>query len=492
VNVTYEQAAKVTAAVEEALKRKRQIEALVGNSVVDTIKLMNPRYSPGRFHLEIGAVVDQFIAEVKAGEMPWYIVNAPPRHGKTETVGRGLPRRVFGSMPGSKILYATSTDDRAREVSNKVKTGVEQMYEAGIPHLKPADIWTNQEWYTESDNAWTAVGKGSATGGIGANIVVIDDVTGSDENARSKAFMESAYNWVENDILSRLETGGGVLLMETRRGLNDLAGWADSRYGGRFKKFVWPCRATEATQDWRQPGDFLWPERFGQKWFDNSPQLLANNVMWETLYQQNPIPRGGSVIHRDWIDGAVYYGEPADYAGAADVVIITVDGAAETKQSNDPTAIQVWAARGGQYFLIEALCLRLESPEVVGVVKQLASVYNPHAIVVENTSSGRAIRQYLERQLRGVIGHDVHGHSGDKVARMTPYVPVWAAGNVRICATATYRHRYTNEVTAVPRAQHDDEFDATTIALSYFHGLGATSVDREALLGAVDESADLW
>lgn len=492
MNLTYESAAGAARILEEAAKRKRQIDAIVGNSVVDTIKLMNPRYHPARFHLEIGAVVDQFLEEVRLGNMPWYIINAPPRHGKTETVGRGLPRRAFATMPGMQILYATSTDDRARQVSMTVKGGVEQMYKDGIRHLEPGEIWTTQEWYTTSGSAWNAVGKGSATGGIGANIVVIDDVTGSDEKARSKAFMDGAYEWVESDILSRLETGGGVLLMETRRGLNDLAGWANERYQGRFKQFVWPCRAMETTRDWRQPGEFLWPERFGQKWFDGSPQLTTNNVMWETLYQQNPIPRGGSIIHRSWIDDAVYYGDPLEYAQSADIVIITVDGAAEVKQSNDPTAIQVWALRGGQHFLIEALCLRLESPEVVGVVRQLAAVYNPHAIVVENTSSGRAIRQYLERELPGVIGHDVHGHSGDKVSRMTPYVPLWASGGVRVCATAPYRHRYTNEVTAVPRAQHDDEFDATTIALSYFHTLRVGAVDRNALLAAVDESVDLW
>jgi len=86
-------------------------------------KWRNRKFSPtaGGFHHRLATLCDEITDSAEQGRGRWVVINAPPRHGKSELVGRCMPARAMLRTPGFSVLYATSTDDRAREVSQRVR-----------------------------------------------------------------------------------------------------------------------------------------------------------------------------------------------------------------------------------------------------------------------------------------------------------------------------------------------------------------------------------
>lgn len=422
------------------------------------------RYKPGRWHRQIGAVCDDIASGILTGRAPWVALSAPPRHGKTEHVARGLPARLMALSPGASVLYATSTDDRAIEVSLAVRGLVERLSVA-YPHLRPSARWTATDWVTVGGNQWIGVGAGSATGGIGARLLVTDDVTGSAERQASEAWKRRARVWLQEDILTRGLPGAGWVNMETRRGLDDTQGWASETYGERITEHVWRCRAEEGDTDGRPPGELLWPEGgYDEAWLAGREDLRLGGRVWDTLYQQRPTQEGGEVIRSDWTAHR-YAGDPMVARRSCQRVIIAVDPSASTRDTADPTAIQVWGTRGRLRLLLYAETIRPH--DLTQRLIDLRATWRPDAIVIERTSIGEEIaRQLQQRGTGGVVTVPVPG-GRDKVARMTPYLPSWQAGDVQLPEGQPWVAPYVHEMVSVPRAAHDDQWDATTIALAY-------------------------
>ena len=257
------------------------------------------QYKPAKWHWQIGDVCDQIIEDARNRVSSWWILEAPPRHGKSEHVGRGMGPRLMALMPGASVLYCTSTDKRAREVSLSAQDLAIKLA-PHFPHLARGRPWESTEWTTEGGSAWVGCGAGGSTGGIGANLVVIDDVTGSARRQRSEAEKESLRRWIREDVLTRSE-GGPVVFMETRRGLDDVIGWVEQEFPGKCRRITWRFRSKGPEKhthpkDKRKPGDYLYPEKYGKEWHESQPQLVPGDPVYEALYVQEPIREGGEVL----------------------------------------------------------------------------------------------------------------------------------------------------------------------------------------------------
>lgn len=430
------------------------------------------RYQAHAFARSISAVCDQIAADAMAGRGTWYALEAPPRHGKSEHVGRILPARLMALMPGASVLYATSTDDRADDVSMAARAAVEKLAPA-FPHLRRGITWTRTSWVTEGGGRWTGVGSGVATGGIGAKLAVLDDVTGSAERQRSAAWKRATRRWLLEDAISRLE-GGPLVVMETRRGLDDISGWLESEYPGRLKRFTWRCRAEKGEQDGRKPGEYLWPEKFGAEWHASMPHLVDSSPIWSSLYQQRPTREGGTVILEEWLSHR-YAMTPEMAAHGCRGIVIAVDPAAKTSQHNDPTAIVVAGLRprgnGSDVLILHVEAKRREAPDTERRIEDLARYWNATArtsvtVLVEDTSVGQAWVPSLRRRGLTVLPVNVAGR-GDKVARMHPHLGRWAAGEILLPSAAPWVAEYVGEMVSVPDSAHDDQWDATSLLLGY-------------------------
>ncbi|MDM7921098.1 MAG: terminase family protein, partial [Pyrinomonadaceae bacterium] len=85
-------------------------------------------------------------------------------------------------------------------------------------------INTVSEWETHAGGGLRAVGVGGAVTGFGANFIVIDDPVKNRAQAESKTYRDRTWDWYNDDVLTRLEPGGGIILIQTRWHHDDLAG----------------------------------------------------------------------------------------------------------------------------------------------------------------------------------------------------------------------------------------------------------------------------
>lgn len=457
-------------AARRAERDKRRARDAVEGGVCAMLRWYRPTtYQPVAWQEDIGAVCDGMALAAVEGRAEWHMLGAPPRHGKSEHVGRAMGPRAMALRPGLSVLYLTSTEERAIDVSQAARGMVTALYKSGAyPHLAPGVPWKTTEWRTVGGNHWVGLGEGSATGGIGAHMIIPDDITGSDDRQASRAWKLGARRWFQGDALTRDAGGAVVCLMETRRGLDDMQGWASEEWPGRWQTHAWRCQGTD--------GSYLWPERYGATWHAGRPDLAPGTRVWETQYQQRPYREGGSVLLEAWLR-ATYPGDPMAAREDCARVWVAIDPAAKTAERNDPSAILVAGVmpdRSIRVLHVEAE--RRDYPALRQRVRDVAAWMRADGILVEDTSVGQALIPDLRLMGLAVRAVSVAGR-GDKVQRMAPQMVRWASGQVQWpdppapwCAMAR------GQLAAVPDSDHDDVWDAFSILLAWESAGASTSL----------------
>ena len=158
------------------------------------------------------------------------------------------------------------------------------------------------DWRTRAGGGVRAVGVGSGVTGRGANLIIIDDPVKSREEAESEAYRRRVWNWYRDDMYTRLEPNGALVLIQTRWHEADLAGRLldEARQGGEAWEVIsLPALADENDPLGRPPGAALCPERYDVPALERIRGVLGT-YSFEALYQQRPRPAEGALFKRQW------------------------------------------------------------------------------------------------------------------------------------------------------------------------------------------------
>lgn len=133
------------------------------------------------------------------------------------------------------------------------------------------------------------------------NCLIIDDPIKSREQAESETYREKIWNAYTDDLRTRLEPGGAIVIMHTRWHEDDLVGRIQARGRKEFVELNLPAIAEENDALGRSVGEALWSERYPIH------SLLAirddlGSYSWNALYQQRPHPAEGGILKRAWFD----------------------------------------------------------------------------------------------------------------------------------------------------------------------------------------------
>ena len=163
------------------------------------------------------------------------VLNVPPRHGKSFTGGH-FAQWLFGIKPSVKIMTGSYNETLSTVFSKQVRNSIQEL-KADKDKVVYSDIFPNTR-IQQGDgamNLWSLEGQynnylatsptGTATG-FGASLIIIDDLIKSAEEAFNAMTLEKHWEWFTNTMLSRLETGGKIIIIMTRWHSNDLAGRA--------------------------------------------------------------------------------------------------------------------------------------------------------------------------------------------------------------------------------------------------------------------------
>jgi predicted phage terminase large subunit-like protein len=405
------------------------------------------------------------------------ILEAPPRVGKTYlTVTELIPWALRlaeitpgapfgGALPVMAIGAEGSLTERSSEDAQAHYLAWADLFKSGGRGTK----WTKREWKTEPGGRVIARGVRANTTGGGFLLGAADDLLSiGNTGAAAKA---QAWDTFRREFLSRRMTGAATVLMAHRVAVDDPSGrWMDlmDRGGVPYEVHTWRMEAEEDEYDHRgklvrRSGDLLCPQMVG-------PELVAEAKLdpwfWSTTYQQRPTREGGAVILEEWC-GHRYHEDPASLAQILPKVFVVIDPAAKIKERNDPSALGVVGVRAdGVVFVLHVEAKRREYPDTKQRAIDLYHQWGANAILVEDTNIGHALVPELRRMGIPAEAVPVAGR-GDKVERMSPHLPKWASGHVKLPQSAPWVGEFVAEMTTVPDAPHDDMWDMMSVLLHY-------------------------
>lgn len=162
----------------------------------------------------------------------------------------------------------------------------------------------------------------------------------------------------------------------------------------------------------------------------------------------------GNVIKLEWFKR--YQGEPDGVVA----VVQSWDTGIKPNQVNDPSVCTTWAVTRHGAYLLHVYRERLAFPDLRRRAIELAGLWNPTHVLIEDKGSGQSLIQELRDSTQiPVIPIEPEG---DKVSRMIGATGPIEAGKVFLPTAAEWLQAYEGELSIFPLAPHDDQVDSTS------------------------------
>lgn len=409
------------------------------------------------------------LMRVLRGEVRRLIINVPPRSGKSIIASVAFPMFAVGHDPNRRIICVSHTEDLARKFSiDRRAIAQSSWFDAAFPACRltgrrPRDL----ELTTTQRGSVLAAGMGGAILGRGADLIVIDDpIKGVD--ALSQAERRRVNEAFDSTLLTRLndKQRGAIVIVMQRLHADDLVGHVVERDG--WEVISLPAIATEDTYHRlsevpgdvhrRSAGELLHPAREPMAVLEEM-RRAQGSLTFQAQYQQDPTPAGGNVIRREWL--RTYDVRPIRF----DQIVVSWDTASTLSEASDWSSGTVWGAVGLDYYLLDVVRDRLESPDLREAIIALTKKWRADVTLIEKTHLGHALLQDLRRSqdLAPILIEPRY----DKEARLLAQSARFEAGQVHLPAEAPWLGAYVGELLSFPNGRHDDQVDATTQALHY-------------------------
>ena len=319
-----------------------------------------------------------------------------------------------------------------------------------------------------------------ANGILVHNCILIDDPVKSREEAESLAYRRKVKNWWTDDLSTRLEPDGKVVLTMTRWHQDDLAGFIlNSEEGKDWDVVKLPAIAGDNDQMGRAPGEPLNPERWS---LEDLMYIKATRSprTWMSLYQQSPIIPGGATFRRSWF-ADTRYARGRAHDGRVIARYISFDTASKDKDTNAYTAMVIGDLLMDYRMAIRYVWrARMEFPELPDIILRFATQYRGdgilRAVIIEDKSSGTTALQTLRKTapywLSSILTPFMP--SGDKVQRAEQAATWCRNGSVILPHPSDdipWLNDFETELFSFPASEFADQVDAFSQLIIYTENL---------------------
>lgn len=431
----------------EAELRKRRV-ARYNTRFQDWLPIVTPRYTWDWKHLQ---AIYSKLDDIVTGKINRLMIFMPPRHGKTEAVTVRFPAWMVERDPAFRFILAAYNFSLSSKFSRKIQRIVKAR---GVPLEREAV----EDWETSQEGGVRAVGVGSGVTGHGANGILIDDPVKSREEAYSATYREKVWDWYRNDLYTRLEPGGFIILIMTRWHHDDLAGriLADDSIAHEWTVLKLAAFAEANDPLGRKEGAALCPDRYDEAQLQSIKNVMKSD--FESLYQQNPTAAAGEVFKRDWWQ---YYKVKPQFTR----VIQSWDTAFKDKTQNDPSCCLTWGETSTGYYLIDRWMDKVTFPDLKKAAIQQYDKHRPSVVIVEDKASGQSLIQELKR-MTSIPVLPIKADK-DKIARANAVTPLVESGRVYLPEGLPWVIDYVDQMSIFPAGAHDEDVDVTSQALTY-------------------------
>lgn len=356
-------------------------------------------------------------------------INVPPRHTKSMIFNVLGPVWLWVNAP-IKVASISHTGGLAGQM-NKKRMRV-------INSEKFKFFFGDEVWLKDTPRGTLIDTRGGelysmprdSLTGYGADIIINDDLTNAETARRDQAEMLSAWSYYQNTMPSRINNRNKYLIMNIQQRLapNDITGHilADPKLASQYCFIVLPaifkqhtylvCPISGDVYEF-QPGDTLWPERFGDY---EALKAEVGSVVFETQYLQNAISTDRTVVKPDMIIERDLPDTPG--IENADIRYASHDFPVKDKDTSDYLGSTLAYRSNATLYITDSLEKRMAFVKSVEYVEALDSSFPGIIQVIEDKANGSPILQQLQ----------------DRVAGMQAYQPGTASKTQRLESATLY------------------------------------------------------
>jgi hypothetical protein len=185
-----------------------------------------------------------------------------------------FPAWYLGRHPDRYIVSASYSSDLASDFGRKVRNGLaDPLHTAIFPKCKLSDDSGGQQKFsTTAHGNYFAVGRGSGVTGIGAHLLLLDDLIKDRAEADSEVIRKGLHDWYVSVAYTRLMPNAAVVNIQTMWHEDDLAGRQLREHKGEWDVLCLPAIAEDNDPLGRACGEALWPERYPPRDARSDPQ----------------------------------------------------------------------------------------------------------------------------------------------------------------------------------------------------------------------------
>lgn len=412
--------------------------------------------------------LDEVLNQVLAGTLKRVIICMPTRIGKTEKVNVRFASCFLELFPEAPVILGGYNERFAMRLSRKIQRIVKT-------RVRMSARTSSADWETAKGGGVRAAGVGVGVAGLPAQLVLIDDPVKNKEDAYSQAHRDKVWDWYTEDIYTRLEPDGAIVITMARRHEDDLVGRIlASDDAENWTVVRLPALAEEDDPLGREPGEALCPDRFDEVAYARMRSVMGE-VAFSGLQQQRPTPASGLIFQLDQVkyyttpehpikekDGSMV---PTLPIGRWDEIFQSWDMSFKDKADSDFVSGQVWARKGPDAYFLDRRNGRYSFAKTIQEVRSMSSRW-PRALLklVENKANGPAVVSALKKELGGFKEVDPEG---DKVSRAWSVTPMYEGSNVWFPhpKIAPWVPKVILQMIQFPFGANDDDVDAMVHAL---------------------------
>lgn len=400
----------------------------------------------------------EHLERVDRGEIKKLMVFVPPGAAKSTYCSKLFPPWFL--RKGNRNVLACSCSYTLAEQFGRWGRNAVKNHSLLLGYELRQDSQSAGEWETSLNSLYFCAGVGAGIAGHRADLGLIDDPIGSQEDADSKLIRDKQWDWYRNDFIPRLKPGASVIIIMTRRHEDDLAGRLLASEGDEWTVINLPMVAKENDQLGRSPGQLLWAE-----WFTQSMLLEAQKdaQTFSSLYQQDPTPAEGDAFKSDWF--VPYTADELAAAGELRFYCAS-DHAVSTKQTADLTCLIVGGvdANNTLWIMPDIWWKKATSDKTVEAMLEMAKRRKPLIWWAENGHISKSIGPFLEKRMveeNVFVRIEEVTPSRDKLTRAGSIIGRMAMRKVRF---PTFANEWwplaRHEMLTFPHGKHDDFVDA--------------------------------
>lgn len=322
-----------------------------------------------------------------------FVVNMPPRHGKSRTA-TNFVKWLFGKYGKDiKVMTGSYNETLSSTFAKQVRDSIAEKRTLGVTVYNDIFPKTRIKYGEAAVQKWALEGSqqanylatsptGTATG-FGCNIMIIDDVIKNAEEAYNANTLQRLIRWFTDTMLSRTENGFKLIIIMTRWSSEDLAGFVLDNYPGVVHINY------KAVQD---DGSMLCPEILSREDYELKTMNMNRDIV-AANYQQEPIDVKGRLYTKI----KTYTDVPKDESGN-DLFRYRLNYTDTADEGSDFLCSICYGMYEDAYYILDVLytkdAMEITEPETA----QMLTRHGIDCAIIESNNGGRGFARNVERE----------------------------------------------------------------------------------------------